>query len=121
MMESGACSPYHEAPHRSSCCCNTGSTTPDYSGRGSPHPSAGGKEHERQRSLIRPLDNLESLYIQGLVVEPSDCGDGVTIRLPPSATDGRATNLVAFMIQRDANGLGNSNNQAYRTEHDGHH
>jgi hypothetical protein len=64
---------------------------------------------------------MESLYIHGLVVEPSDGGDGVTIRLPPSATDGRATNLVAFMIQRDANGLGNSNNQAYRTDHDGHH
>lgn len=110
-MDSGACTPYyheeacqpsHHNHHTSSaagsCCC--------------PHTAGGSKEHGRQRSIIRPLD-MESLYMQGLVVEPSDCGDGVTIRLQPTpGAEGGRANLVAFMIQRD--------DQAYRMDHDGH-
>jgi hypothetical protein len=98
----GACGSYHEASHRSPtsapwCHCKTGANHADYSVRG--------HEHQRQRTLIQPID-MDSLYTQGhflhqgLLVEPSDSGDGVTIRLQPNAANGRAS-LVAFMIQHD--------------------
>ncbi len=80
----------------------------DYSARGGPY--SGGSEH---RTMIQPLD-MDSLYTQGhflhqgLLVEPSDCGDGVTIRLQPNAANSRAS-LVAFMIQQhDPNQLNDS-------------
>jgi len=108
------CNPVSASPHRSPtsspwCSCKPadGSHTAlasDVSVRGARH--AGNEpEYERQRTLIRPLD-MDSLYTQGhflhqgLLVGPSDCGDGVTIRLQPTATSGRAS-LVAFMIQRE--------------------
>ncbi|KAK4153967.1 hypothetical protein C8A00DRAFT_33299 [Chaetomidium leptoderma] len=110
------------------CCYKSGGghhaadMTSGFSVRGGPHAHAG-KEHERQRTSIQPLD-MDSLYTQGqllhhgLVVQPSECGDGVTIRLQPTAANARAS-LVAFMIQHDPSPLGG--NQACRMDHDGHH
>ena len=110
--EAGSCGSYHEATHRSPtsapwCHCKTMSC--DFSVRGGSHE---GHEHQRQRTLIQPID-MESLYTQGhflcqgLVVEPSDSGDGVTIRLQPNAANRRAS-LVAFMIQHDPKPLSDS-------------
>ncbi len=107
----GSCGGYHEASHRSPtsapwCHCKPGSShgsmTPDYSARS--------HEHQRQRTLIQPID-MDSLYTQGhfmhqgLLVEPSDSGDGVTIRLQPNAAGNSRASLVAFMIQHDAKPL----------------
>ncbi|KAL1836127.1 hypothetical protein VTJ49DRAFT_5552 [Mycothermus thermophilus] len=84
----------------------------------SPSPSSASSvsnEHQHGRCVVRPLD-AESLYLQGLVVEPCDGGDGVTIRLPGSGVgDGKAT-VVAFMIQRDGT-AGNKNNGNNNTGH----
>jgi len=131
-------SSYNEAGHPASascrrsptsapswCCCKPGShhaadITSGFSERGGSHPA--GKEHERQRTFIQPLD-LDSLYTQGhvlrqgLVVQPSECGDGVTIRLQPTAANARAS-LVAFMIQHEPSPP--SDNQACRMDHDSH-
>jgi hypothetical protein len=114
----GPCGSFHEATHRSPasapwCHCKTGGSHAampcDFSVRGGSH---GGHEHQRQRTLIQPID-MESVYIQGhflrqgLVVESSNSGDGVTIRLQPNAANGRAS-LVAFMIQHDPKPLSDS-------------
>ena len=127
-MGTSTCSGYHETSHRSQtsvpwCCPKAVSdytaTPSDFSVRGGSH---GGQEHQRQRTLIQPID-MDSLYAQGhfhhqgLVVEPNDCGDGVTIRLPPNATNGRAS-VVAFMIQHDPNPL--VDNQGCRMDLDSH-
>ena len=127
-MGTSTCGGYHETSHRSQtsvpwCCPKAVSdytaTPSDFSVRGGSH---GGQEHQRQRTLIQPID-MDSLYAQGhfhhqgLVVEPNDCGDGVTIRLPPNATNGRAS-VVAFMIQHDPNPLGD--NQGCRMDLDSH-
>ena len=127
-MGTSTCNGYHETSHRNQtsapwCCSKPGggytAIAPDFSVRGGSH---GGQEHQRQRTLVQPID-MDSLYAQGsfhhqgLVVEPNDCGDGVTIRLQPNATNGRAS-LVAFMIQHDPNPLGD--NQGCRMDLDGH-
>ncbi len=127
-MATGTCSSYHETPHRNQTsapwCCSKPSggytaISPDFPAHGGSH---GGQGHQRQRTLIQPID-MDSLYAQGhfhhqgLVVEPSDSGDGVTIRLQPNATNGRAS-LVAFMIQHDPSPLGD--NQGCRMDLDGH-
>ncbi|KAL2018203.1 hypothetical protein VTK56DRAFT_1176 [Thermocarpiscus australiensis] len=107
------------------CCCNSGGhhaadTTSGFSVRGGSHA---GKEHERPRTLIQPLD-MDSLFTQGhlvhqgLVVQPSECGDGVTIRLQSTAANARAS-LVAFMIQHDPSPL--NDKQACGMDHDSHH
>ncbi|KAK4139724.1 uncharacterized protein C8A04DRAFT_32797 [Dichotomopilus funicola] len=142
-METGASNSYNEAGHLASascrrsptsapswCCCISGGhhaadTTSGFSVRGRSQSHAG-KEHERPRTSIQPLD-MDSLYTQGhvvhrgLVVQPSECGDGVTIRLQPTAANARAS-LVAFMIQHDPAPLTPLNDkQPCRMDHDSHH
>lgn len=142
-MDTGTSNSYNEASHPASascrrsptsapswCCCNSGGhhaadTTSGFSVRARSR-SHTGKEHERPRTSIQPLD-LDSLYTQGhvvhqgLVVQPSECGEGVTIRLPPTTANARAS-LVAFMIQHEPSPLTPLNDkQACRMDHDSHH
>lgn len=81
-------------------------------------------EYERQTAMMRPLD-VGSLCThwhfshQGFVVESSNCGDGVTIRLQPNAPSGRA-GLVVFMIPRAQSPHGAAtDNLPYESECDG--
>jgi hypothetical protein len=57
---------------------------------------------------------MNSLFMQGLVVEPAEGGDGVTIRLKPPVGDGRAT-VVAFMIQSDGVAVNNTTSNTTAT------
>jgi hypothetical protein len=85
----------YPSPPPSHCCC--------------PSP----REQDRPRCVVQPLD-MNSLFMQGLVVEPAEGGDGVTIRLKPPVGDGRAT-VVAFMIQSDGVAVNNTTSNTTAT------
>lgn len=129
----GACPPVSSSSHHSPmsspwCACKPSGSShapvaADLSIREARH-IGNELEYERQIAIIRPPD-MNSTYThwhfphQGLVVEPSDYGDGVTIRVQPNATSGLA-GLVAFMIQQvPAPNGATSNNQPYELDYDG--
>ncbi|KAL2132509.1 hypothetical protein VTI74DRAFT_3728 [Chaetomium olivicolor] len=100
------------------CCCKSAgdpAAAPSFSVHSNPN-------QDRQGTPLQLLE-IPSLQtqrqpLQGLVVEPSDSGDGLTIKLQPAAMNGR-TSLVAFVIQCDASSPGDK--PGGRGHRDSHH